>query len=406
MRITGSQGWIGVAVILLALAVSMPAQAEWEKGVAAYNGKDYATAAKEFEEVTKTNPDFAGGYYMLGLAQNAQNQLAPAVANLRKAVELDADNASYQVALGQALLKTKEYQQAYGLLKGLDMGTMDAKYRSDYALLFAQAATKSGQPDDAIRVLSTQTRADGNNHRLYQALGVAYDEAGDDGKAFEAFKRAYEINPNDQATGRSAVHSGILAARRSSSDAQKTRYYKETGQIAERLASSSPTFDHYLLAGETWMGAKEYGRALEWFEKAKAGQPNNVLVHYYCSQCNTSLKRYDPALRDLQNALRIGASGKLRTQIYNQMGYVYAAKKDFANAANAYGEAGNQRKVAEMRENQEKQAQNVQAEAEQAELRRTIAALELQIRELEEIGEVDDANELRKQLDELKKHLQ
>ncbi len=406
MRIRGSQGLIAGAAILLALAVSTPAQAEWEKGVAAYNSKDYATAAKEFEEVTKTNPDFAGGYYMLGLAQNAQNQLAPAVANLRKAVELDADNASYQVALGQALLKTKEYRQAYGLLKGLDMASMDARYRSNYALLFAQAATKSGQPQDAIRVLSAQAKADGNNPRLHQALGVANDEAGDDAKAFEAFKRAYELDPSDQATGRSAVRSGILAARRSSSNTQKQRYYQQTGQIAESLASSSPTFDHYLLAGETWMGAKEYGRALEWFEKAKASQPNNVLVHYYCSQCNTSMKRYDPALRDLQTALRIGASGKLRTQIYNQMGYVYAAKKDFANAANAYGEAGNQSKVAEMRQNQDKQAQNVQAEAEQAELRRTIAALELQIRELEEIGEVDDANELRKQLDELKRHQQ
>jgi tetratricopeptide (TPR) repeat protein len=406
MRITGSQGWIGVAVILLALAVSMPAQAEWEKGVAAYNGKDYATAAKEFEEVTKTNPGFAGGYYMLGLAQTAQDQLAPAVANLRKAVELDAKNASYQVALGQALLKTKEYQQAYGLLKSLDMATMDAQYRSSYALLFAQAATKSGQPQDAIRVLTAQTRADGNNHRLYQALGVAYDEAGDDGKAFDAFKRAFELNPKDQATGRSAVQSGILAARRSSSDAQKQRYYQETGQIAERLASTSPTFEHNLLAGETWMGAKEYRRALEWFDKATAKQPNNVLVHYYRSQCNTALKKYDTALSDLQTALRIGASGKLRTQIYSQMGYVYASKRDFASAANAYAEAGNQSKAAEMRANQEKQAQNVQAEAEQAELRRTIAALELQIEELEAIGEVDDANELRKQLDELKKHIQ
>lgn len=406
MRITKCQGLIASAAIVLALAVATPAQAEWEKGVAAYNSKDYATAAKEFEEVTKTNPDFAGGYYMLGLAQNAQNQLAPAVANLRKAVELDSSNSSYQVALGQALLKTKEYQQAYGLLKGLDMASMDAKYRSSYALLFAQAATKSGHPEDAIKVLTTQTRADGNNSHLFQALGVAYDEAGDDGKAFEAFKRAYEINPSDQATGRSAVQSGILAARRSSSDAQKQRYYNETGQIAEHLASTSPSFDHYLLAGETLMGAKQYARALDWFEKAKASQPNNVLVHYYRSQCNTSLKRYDPALQDLQTALRIGASGKLRTQIYNQMGYVYAAKRDFANAANAYGEAGNQTKVAEMKENQAKQAQNIQAEAEQAELRRTIAALELQIKELEEIGEVDDANELRKQLDELKKHLQ
>jgi len=406
MKIKRSQGLIGGAVVLLALAVSTPAQAEWEKGVAAYNSKDYATAAKEFEEVTKTNPDFAGAYYMLGLAQNALDQASPAVANLRKAVELDANNASYKVALGQALLKTKEYQQAYGLLKSLDLASMDAQYRSSYALLFAQAATKSGQPQDAIRVLTTQTRADANNHRLYQALGVAYDDAGDDGNAFESFKRAYELNPKDQATGRSAVQSGILAARRTSSDAQKQRYYQETGQIAERLATTSPTFEHNLLAGETWMGAKEYSRALTWFDKAKANQPNNVLVHYYRSQCNTALKKYDTALTDLQTALRIGASGKLRTQIYNQMGYVYASKRDFANAASAYAEAGNQSKAAEMRDNQEKQAQNVQAEAEQAELRRTIAALELQIRELEEIGEVDDANELRKQLDELKKHLQ
>jgi len=406
MKIKRSQGLIGGAVVLLALAVSTPAQAEWEKGVAAYNSKDYATAAKEFEEVTKTNPDFAGAYYMLGLAQNALDQASPAVANLRKAVELDANNASYKVALGQALLKTKEYQQAYGLLKSLDLASMDAQYRSSYALLFAQAATKSGQPQDAIRVLTTQTRADANNHRLYQALGVAYDDAGDDGNAFESFKRAYELNPKDQATGRSAVQSGILAARRTSSDAQKQRYYQETGQISERLATTSPTFEHNLLAGETWMGAKEYSRALTWFDKAKANQPNNVLVHYYRSQCNTALKKYDTALTDLQTALRIGASGKLRTQIYNQMGYVYASKRDFANAASAYAEAGNQSKAAEMRDNQEKQAQNVQAEAEQAELRRTIAALELQIRELEEIGEVDDANELRKQLDELKKHLQ
>ena len=61
MRIRGSQGLIAGAAILLALAVSTPAQAEWEKGVAAYNSMDYATAAKVFVEVTKTNPDFAGG---------------------------------------------------------------------------------------------------------------------------------------------------------------------------------------------------------------------------------------------------------------------------------------------------------------------------------------------------------
>jgi tetratricopeptide (TPR) repeat protein len=406
MMMVGRQRLCGWLVALLALAVALPVGAEWEKGVAAYRASDWTAAAREFEEVTKTNPDFAGGYYMLGVCQSNLGQLSPAVANLRKAVELEGDNAQYKLALGQALVKTREYQQAYSLLKPVSMGSLDARLRSNYALLFAQAATKTNRPTEAVQLLETQIRADGNNALLHQALGVAQNDAGDDGKAFDAFKRAFEIDPKNQEVGRSAVQSGIVAARRSSSDSQKSRYYSGSAQIAERLASASPTFEHKLLAGEAWLGAKDYRKALGWFQQAQALQPNNVLVHYYLAQTKTSLNQLDGALDDLQQALRIGASGKLRTQIYSQMGYVYDKKKDYARAADAYQEAGNRSKVTEMRDKEAAQAQNVQAQKEQDELRRTIAALELQIEELEEIGEVDDANELRKQLEELKKHLQ
>ncbi len=403
MRISGRRGLVGWAVALLALAV--PAHADWEQGVAAYRAKDYAAATKAFEEVTKTNPDFAGGYYMLGICQSSLGQLSPAVANLRKAVELETDNAQYKLAYGQALIKTQEYQAAYGLLKPLDIGSLDARLRSNYALLFAQAATKTGQPQDAIRVLTTQIRADGKNASLYQALGVAQNNAGDDGKAFDAFKQAFALDPKDQDSGRSAVYAGIAAARRSTADAQKNRYYSETAQIAERLAAAAATFEHKLLAGEAWLGAGDYRKALGWFDQAQSMQPNNVLVHYYRAQCRTSLNQLDGAINDLQQALRIGATGKLRTQIYNQMGYVYDKKQEYGRAADAYQEAGNQGKVNEMRTKQTAHEQNIQAEREIDELRRTIAALEMQIKELEEIGEVDDANELRKQLDELKRAL-
>jgi len=406
MTFAGRRWIVGGVVALLASMTVAPAQAEWEQGVAAYNSKDFATAIKEFEEVTKTNPDFAGAYYMLGLSQRGSKQLSPAVANLRKAVELDGDNASYKVALGQALLDTKEYGEAYSLLKTLNLSSLDSRYRSSFALLFASAATNSGQPADAIQVLSAQSRADAKNYRLFQALGVAQDAAGDDAKAFDAFKTAFDLNPKDQATGRSAVQSGIIAARRSTSDSQKSRYYNSAAQVAERLAASAPTFEHKLLAGEAWLGAKDYRKALGWFDQAQQMQPNNVLVHFYRAQANTSLDNLDTAVGNLQEALRIGADGKLRTQIYNQMGYVYDKKGSYMEAKRAYGEAGNQKKAAEMDTKQAAKEQNQQAQKEQDELRKTIAALELQIKELEEIGEVDDANELKKQLDELKKHLQ
>ena len=79
---------IGIALII-AIGTVAPVSAEWNKGLEAYKAKDWATAAKEFEEVTKTNPDYAGGYYMLGVSQRAAGQVSPAIASLRKAVELD-----------------------------------------------------------------------------------------------------------------------------------------------------------------------------------------------------------------------------------------------------------------------------------------------------------------------------
>lgn len=390
--------------LLLAAGLSAPAFAEWNKGIEAYNKRDWATAAKEFEEVTKTNPDYAAGFYYLGLCQRSLGNLSPALASMQKAVELDPANASFKIGLGHAQLQGDRPQDAYTTLKGVDIAAVDAKQRSTYAVLFAQAATKTNRGGEAVTVVSNQLKADPNNAGLHQALGVAYSSDGDDAKAFAAFKRAFELDPKDEANARNAITSGIAAARRSSG-AQKDQLYTSAAAIAEQLVASEPSFDHKLLAGETWLGAGEYQKALGYFDQAKAAQPQNALVHYYHAQCNTSLNRLDPAIEDLQTALNIGASGKLRTQIYSQLGYVYDKKQDYDKAANAYREAGNSSKVAEMQGKSTAKAQNVQADAEQEDYRRRLAALELQIKELEAIGEVEEANELRKQLEQLKKAL-
>ena len=116
MKSRVSRATIAGAAALVMLVAAATAHAEWNKGLEAYKNKDWATAVQEFEEVTKTNPDYAGGYYMLGVSQRALGQLSPAIASLRKAVELDGSQASYKIALGQALLQADQYQNAYELL--------------------------------------------------------------------------------------------------------------------------------------------------------------------------------------------------------------------------------------------------------------------------------------------------
>jgi tetratricopeptide (TPR) repeat protein len=403
MKSRVSRATIAGAAALLLLAAALPAHAEWNKGLEAYKKKDWANAVKEFEEVTKTNPDYAGAYYMLGVSQRALGQLSPAIASLRKAVELDGSQASYKIALGQALLQANQYQNAYELLKPLSMSSMDASHRSSYALLFAQAATKTNRPGEAVSVLTTQARADSRNYRLQQALGSAYTASGDEPKAFEAYKSAYDLNPKDATSARNAVKAAISVARRSSSNSSKSNYYNQAGQIADRLASASPTFEHQLLAGEAWLGAKQYEKAQASFDKARAQQSNNALVYYYLAQCKTQMNQLNPALSDLQQALKIGASGKLRTQIYNQGGFIYDKKKDYNNAISWYQEAGNQSMVRQMQDKKEKAAQNQAADKECAEFKKTIAALRLQVEELQKIGDNDSAQQLLDQLPALEK---
>jgi tetratricopeptide (TPR) repeat protein len=402
MKSRVSRATIAGAAALLLLIAALPAHAEWNKGLEAYKKKDWANAVKEFEEVTKTNPDYAGAYYMLGVSQRALGQLSPAIASLRKSVELDGSQASYKIALGQALLQADQYQNAYELLKPLSMSSMEASHRSSYALLFAQAATKTNRPGEAIGVLTTQARADSRNYRLQQALGSAYTANGDEAKAFEAYKKAFDLNPKDATSARNAVKAAISVARRSSSNSSKSNYYNQAGQVADRLANASPTFEHQLLAGEAWLGAKQYQKAQGWFDKARA-QSSNAIVYYYLAQCKTQVNQLNPALADLQQALKIGASGKLRTQIYNQGAFIYDKKKDYNNAISWYQEAGNQSMVRQMEDKKGKAAQNVTAERECAEFKKTIAALRLQVDELQKIGDNDSAQQLLDQLPALEK---
>ena len=403
MKSRFSRAAIAGAAALLLLAAALPAHAEWNKGLEAYKAKDWANAVKEFEEVTKTNPDYAGAYYMLGVSQRALGQLSPAIASLRKSVELDGSQASYKIALGQALLQADQYQNAYELLKPLSMSSMEASHRSSYALLFAQAATKTNRPGEAIGVLTTQARADSRNYRLQQALGSAYTANGDEAKAFDAYKKAFDLNSKDATSARNAVKAAISVARRSSSSSSKSNYYNQAGQVADRLANASPTFEHKLLAGEAWLGAKQYQKAQGWFDKARAQQSSNAIVYYYLAQCKTQLNQLNPALADLQQALKMRPAGKLRTQIYNQGGFIYDKKKDYNNAVSWYQEAGNQSMVAQMRDKKEKAAQNQAADKECAEFKKTIAALRLQVDELQKIGDNDSAQQLLEQLPALEK---
>ena len=338
---------------------------------------------------------------MLGLSRRAQRDLSGALSAFRKAVELDAaaetPNPMYPIPLGQTLNQAKQYNDAYNTLKGLSLSSLPANYRTTYALLFANAANETNRSGEAVNVLNAQIRADSSNASLYQALGVAQRNLGYDAEAYTAFKRAYGLN-KDETVGRYAVLSATEAAKRSRSASDKVRYYTEAAQTSETLAAASPTFDNNLLVGESWMGAKQYSKALSSFNKAAGQKSQNALVRFYIGQCYSKLEQYDNSISALQQALQLGsANSDLRKKIYDQMGYVYEAKKDFTKAKEAYRNGGMNSKANAMDAKIEAAKGNEEHERACREFKLKIDALVLQAEEFEKLGDMGSAEQIREQ---------
>ncbi len=215
MNVKGERLLRSLFIAGMVLAIVTPVSAEWNKGLEAFKSKDWATAEKEFEEVTKTNEDYAGGYYMLGRVQVKAKKLSNAVASFRKAVEKASGNPNeqmgYKVILGQTQIRMEQYQKGYETLKSVSVSSLPANNRTSYALNFAMAATKTNRASEAIQVLRSQVKADPKNASLWVALGIAHDADSNDKKAFEAYNKAFSLN-KDASSARNGIRSALSVA--------------------------------------------------------------------------------------------------------------------------------------------------------------------------------------------------
>lgn len=170
---------------------------EFQEGVAAFNAKDFTTAAAKFEAAIAQSPTVAPLYVNLALAYFQLQRPAEAVAALEKAGSLAPDDPSVQFQLGSAYVDTKAYDQAIvALEKGLA--------RSDLAKdpLAAEAASTLGA------VYFAQGKVAEAEAQFQKVLTVKPDNAGavlgmakvafskgDAAKALELFDKVVAAHP-------------------------------------------------------------------------------------------------------------------------------------------------------------------------------------------------------------------
>ncbi len=364
--------------LALLLGLSTAASADWNAGVKAFKAGNFAQAAKEFQAVVKSRPDWAGGHYMLGRALLNLKRNQEALNELHQAYNKTPSDPNFVVWLAQAYVVVGRPDDALTLLDRIKSESMPTQLKIYADQIKAAALSASGQSSQAVDSLKKAAEASPNDPAMQYRYAQAALAAGDVASAVAASERAVRLEPNSAANQKLYVSAQMQLGRQSQSETAKKAAYDQALSMVTKLASTHPSYDNLLLKAEAELGAVEYAAAVTTLQQAIAKEPGKWLPYYYLGQAYSAqafriakqnqtaraTAEYAQAEAPLKKALGLAQSSKDTARTWRQLGFVYEKQHKYNSAIDAYKKAGDSASVARVQKNQEIAQYNTKVKAE------------------------------------------
>ncbi|MEM9554944.1 MAG: tetratricopeptide repeat protein [Acidobacteriota bacterium] len=375
-----------LSVVLSLLA--LPATAAWEEGVAAFKKGDFQTAQAEFKELVDQAPEGWQGHYMLALTLQRLKQRDAALEHLRRAYDLNPNEASVKSELGRAYYTNKRYAEAAKILNSVDPSSMPANQRSGFYQIRGDALLRAGNTDAAAADLSKLAKLEPNNSDVQFKYGVVALRAGDTEAAILALDRAVRADASDLDKKKAYAQALIKKARTTRDKTVKKTSYLKAAELAAGVVAGNGSAENLMLQLSAQLGAGQYAEAAATGEEAMKKSPRDWLAAYYTGQAYTSAGIFEKAEAPLRKALEL-ASASDQQKVWKQLGYTFEKQKAYAESIQAYQNAGDSSGVARVKKNEETARYNQQVEAENEQIRamqEEAERLEEELKKLEEGG--------------------
>lgn len=354
---------LAIVAVIIALCCGTAAQAGWPEGVAAFKAKNFSQAATEFQAVVEDQPDWPGGHFMLGWTYLSMSRNQDALTSLRKAYDLNPNDVTYQLRLGQAYVANQQYSNAVSFLGKINPASLPKEMQGFLAQLRAVAYTKTGQEDRALSEFAKAVQANPDDADLQYQYGSTAFNAGDMGRAIPALSKATQLDPGD-ANKKLVYTQALLRQGRTAAGSAKTQAYRQAAQAAAALVATSATHTNLMLHGEALLGGQQYDQAITVFQQAAAKDSGDWLALYYTGQAYTVKNQYRSAEAALKQALNKTSNNADKVKIWKQLGFVYEKQKKYTEATSAYRQSGDQAGMTRVEENRKTNQHNQDVEEE------------------------------------------
>lgn len=177
----------------------------YEKGMAAFDKKDYAAAEEAFVQVLKENPGFADILNKMGIIYSQTNRLDLAAKAFERAIQINPcyTEASLNLAITYSEMgkyeKSREVFESAARCTHIASRTPDPFVKGKLAnehLRIGNIYYQLGLLDDAMEEYNKALRLSPNYADIVTQLGIALRDKGRHDEAIIQFNRAKEINPH------------------------------------------------------------------------------------------------------------------------------------------------------------------------------------------------------------------
>jgi tetratricopeptide (TPR) repeat protein len=210
-------------------------------------------------------------------------------------------------------------------------------------LLRASAALDLDRPAEAVAVLESELQAADGSADLHRALGMAYYRSESPERAFAELARAYALDPDNAATGRSAAAIALDLAREQTDAEAKEIWNRKAYEVAAKLAETEPAPAHLELAARAAERAALSDEAVAWLTKAHEATPEDPRVAYDLGRSLAVIGRDRRALEAFEAALEAEPDPDLEVRIHRQIAKTHARNLELADAAHHFRLAGDER---------------------------------------------------------------
>ncbi len=316
---------IGMALAVLGVvgfARPLAAQTLGE-GIAQMEKENYSAARQIFRKLIQTNPTDADAHYYLGESFYENDNLDSARYFYNKGIEVNSRGPLNYAGLGKLALDAKNTKDANkNLDRALSLGKKSGRAFLEVGRAYLLSDNKD--VDKAIETLTLGTGVEPKNADLFSALGDAYREKGDAGKAVTNYDFATD---KDKKNPKNFTKKAKIWSR--------AKVYDQAVLSLEECIKIDPTFaPAYKDMIEVYVAQNQYTKALPYLKKytelsGKDIEARERLVKVLCYYA----KDYDAAIAEAQNVLSQDTG---RYTMHRWLGMSQTEKGDYPKGYDAW----------------------------------------------------------------------